>query len=331
VLPLTPHAAIDLSADGEYHAHLEWDPMLLPATFRGELVGVSNTDDVTIGNFAHVTGSTFSNLNLLECYGTIEDSLITHSLNEGLTLMGGTASHVRVTSCAGRGGSLFDDALLRNALVTGNTTSDDGGGVQLFSSRHGGGISIGLSSEIINSLVFSNTATIGGPNWYDPFICGPGMRTDDPIFVEPSSNNWRLSSTSPYINAGQNQPWTSTTTDLDQAPRVMNGATDPGAFEFKHSNTDWDGDGLTTQDETYAGIDSTSDASVFQASVVNPNNFTTSWPGISGRTYRIEWNDDCRTDSFTTLISGTPATPPINQFVPSTAGLINRYYRVVVE
>ena len=64
-------------------------------------------------------------------------------------------------------------------------------------------------------------------NW--PYY-GIGFVYDDPQFI--STNNYRLKSTSPCINAGTNLPYVYTTTDLDGKTRIVNGRVDMGAYEF---------------------------------------------------------------------------------------------------
>ena len=53
-----------------------------------------------------------------------------------------------------------------------------------------------------------------------------------PQFVNPTSNNFRLSATSPFINAGSSASPFQSTLDLAGAPRLIGPMVDVRAYEF---------------------------------------------------------------------------------------------------
>jgi len=75
---------------------------------------------------------------------------------------------------------------------------------------------------------------------------GEGNTALDPQFVDPdgpdndpqtfAGNNYRLSGISPCIDAGKNENWMLTATDLDGNPRILHGGlsltVDMGAYEY---------------------------------------------------------------------------------------------------
>ncbi|HEY8401302.1 MAG TPA: PKD domain-containing protein, partial [Cytophagaceae bacterium] len=73
-----------------------------------------------------------------------------------------------------------------------------------------------------NSVTFSNIQG-GHP--------GTGNLDVDPKFVDFEGGDYRLSCSSPLINKGSNQ-YVTTTTDLDNNPRIFAGTVDIGAYEF---------------------------------------------------------------------------------------------------
>lgn len=60
---------------------------------------------------------------------------------------------------------------------------------------------------------------------------GAGNRPDDPLFAGPATNNFRLTRSSPCVNAGWNGDWTKADRDLDGLPRLNAAAVDLGAYE----------------------------------------------------------------------------------------------------
>ena len=64
---------------------------------------------------------------------------------------------------------------------------------------------------------------------------GNGNITNEPMFVDTNTGNYRLSAGSPCINAGNNQyaPTNVTPVDLDGNLRIWNATVDMGAYEYR--------------------------------------------------------------------------------------------------
>jgi hypothetical protein len=76
----------------------------------------------------------------------------------------------------------------------------------------------------------------------------------DPLFLDPISGDYHLTTDSLCIDAGDNAAVPAgVTTDLDGEPRIVGAAVDMGAFEF--GVMDSDGDGLSDTDEAIYGTD----------------------------------------------------------------------------
>jgi hypothetical protein len=111
----------------------------------------------------------------------------------------------------------------------------------------GGGAS---SGTLLNCIVYYNVSTLhtspsGGSGEDDCYSCtlnycctmpqpsfGIGNITNAPLFVAQGSDNLRLQSNSPCINAGNNA-YAVGSTDLDGNPRVIGGTVDIGAYEYQ--------------------------------------------------------------------------------------------------
>lgn len=168
---------------------------------------------------------------------------------------------------AGQSGGAMVDSTANNCLVMNNTAAVEGGGTHqgvlnncLFTgnsaSFYGGASSY---SELNNCTLTGNSAVYGGGGAYygtlkncivysneassnfnhanatfshsctTPLPAGPGNITNNPLFV--ATNNFRLSSASPCINAGSNALVVGTA-DLSGTTRIIDGTVDMGAYEF---------------------------------------------------------------------------------------------------
>ena len=128
-----------------------------------------------------------------------------------------------VVSCGG--GAAY--CTLKSCTVVGNSALGQSGG-----GTHYGALD--------NCIVYYNTSP-SGQNYYNgslsycctiPSAAGVGNTAKAPVFRDPAKDDYRLSVLSPCINAGQNQAWMFTATDLDGKPRIRNGIVDMGAYEF---------------------------------------------------------------------------------------------------
>lgn len=216
---------------------------------------VSNNQAGLRGGGIYVSGSG---------YRKVEDSIIK---NNSATAKGGGigGGSQRILRCViannhsdGTGGGLDFKGLIADSLIVGNNSGDAGGGIKTSSTSDiinctvvgnhadstGGGVNGG---DLFNSIVWNNTA-VGGPDIYasDPIYnsCSYGLVpglfgniNNDPEFLHPGNGNYRLSATSPCIDAGTNG-YVSSMLDLDDNLRIMDGdfdgnpKVDMGAYEF---------------------------------------------------------------------------------------------------
>lgn len=128
--------------------------------------------------------------------------------------------------------------VLMNVTISGNTANSSPGGIRNDESN----------LKIINSIIYGNTKGLSVPSQYNenfigdsPLLyssCIGGWTTPsvnvDPQFLDPANGNYELSGQSPLINQGNSSMYTSTEVlDLNETPRVVGSAIDPGAFEFQ--------------------------------------------------------------------------------------------------
>jgi hypothetical protein len=132
---------------------------------------------------------------------------------------------------AGVNGGGADQATLHNCTVISNSAGWYGGGVS--------------GSSVHNSIVYFNRAPVdtncsGATLEYScatPLIDGAGNISADPLFVNTSAGDFRLSPGSPCIDTGTNDFYL-LAMDIQGLPRVMDGnddgiaTVDMGAYEF---------------------------------------------------------------------------------------------------
>ncbi len=163
----------------------------------------------------------------------------------------------------GSGAHLEYGGTLRNCLIIRNTTRGGGGGVECNGSGgrvenctiygntagsggrgDGGGVCCKSGGTIVNSIIYGNYApsmsnymnSSSGWSYTNcctmPHISGAGNISADPMFVNPTMDDFRLLPGSPCINAGVNQNWMTGASDLDGHARVLDGTVDIGAYEL---------------------------------------------------------------------------------------------------
>jgi len=179
----------------------------------GGAYGSNLTNCTVLGNRARVGGGGVASGNLVNCL------IANNSALQG----GGTEA-----------GTLI------NCTVVGNSAVQDG--------QVGGGLGGGiLGSSAINSVIVSNSASFGSPNYYyysstdaltfcctSPQADGVSNIVADPMFLDYANGNYRLQPGSPCMNAGTNV-FEPSDVDLDGAPRMVDGAVDMGAYEVQHA------------------------------------------------------------------------------------------------
>jgi hypothetical protein len=159
-------------------------------------------------------------------------------------------------SCDGGG---VNNAACTNCLIVGNYAKHDGGGASggslinctVVNNAAGGGGGGVYNGQMWNSIIYFNTAGWGSTynNWYkDSSIAftncctmptnsagwAVGNITNNPMLADTNSGNYRLTSASPCINAGTNEPWMNGAVDLDGHHRIdiFSGMVDMGCYEY---------------------------------------------------------------------------------------------------
>ena len=121
------------------------------------------------------------------------------------------------------------DAKVENCTIVGNTL--DGACCE------GAGLRLKNASSVVNCIVWNNGGTPAGSsdrmsgNISNETATVTTCWTDDPLFED---GGYRLSISSPCIDAGTNLDWMDGATDLAGDSRIRNGFVDIGAFESEH-------------------------------------------------------------------------------------------------
>ena len=275
-----------------------------------------------------------------------------HTDDEGGAMYGGTATACFMTdnTSAGSGGGAFLGTL-RDCLIARNTADNSGGGTQESTLYNctvvgnqafaGGGV---YGGSITNCIVWDNAGLIG-PNWEPSGFASPpshscstdlpdsdGNTTNNPAFVDAAGGNYRLLSSSPCIDAGTNAVVT-TDVDLGGVPRVVFGTVDMGAYEFVYHMDDYDGDGLSNDQERTAGTDpSDPDSRLAVVSIATTGGVEIIWIGGTQALQIVEMKTNLlSTAPWVPIYTNEPPTDVTNTLTlpvsPTGAG----FYRVRVE
>ncbi|MHC4501003.1 MAG: right-handed parallel beta-helix repeat-containing protein, partial [Planctomycetota bacterium] len=182
---------------------------------------------------------------LCVCHGTITNCIINGNIAKGSGC----------PTCDSRGGGLYMcNGTITNCTISGNSAYTD----EYVSSR-GGGL-YGCEGYIKYCIIWSNSA-LEDPELYlssypnyscvkDWISGGIGNIVDDPMFVDPNNDNYRLLPDSPCIDTGDPgyvaEP---NEKDLDGRARLVDGdcnsteVVDMGAYEFSYAYLgDFDGE-----------------------------------------------------------------------------------------
>jgi len=223
----------------------------LSRSFGGGSFGSTLNNCTLTGNSANYgggsSGSTLNNCTLTgnSAYyggGSYGDTLTHCTLMGNVAKDGGGSRYGKLYNCTlyhnlanDRGGGCFQGTLV-NCTITGN------------SANYGGGCGAS-DTRLKNCIVYYNTASRSGDNWYSTrpmysYTCttpnpgGDGNITNAPAFIDPDAGNFRILATSPCIDAGSND-FVSEAVDIDGNPRIIDGdldgvaTVDMGAYEFQ--------------------------------------------------------------------------------------------------
>lgn len=162
--------------------------------------------------------------------------------------------------------------IVENCTIVGNTAGDNGGGIYVYSGTYANNIIVDNAC----GLVYTNwRATAGNRLTYCctvPKPTGEGCIDDNPQFA---GADYRLSTNSPCIDAGQDRP--GIVNDLEGTPRPLDGdangvtALDMGCYEIYNAAGDSDGDGMTDGNEGIADTDPTDAKSVLRILAISNN------------------------------------------------------------
>lgn len=188
-----------------------------------------------------------------------------HAPAVGGGIYAGVANHcIFIDNSAYRGGGIYY-CTANNCTFSGN------------SAVNGGGIS---DSTANNCIVWYNQATNSDNDIRRTtarHTCSPdvthgaeGCITNAPLFVDQAAGNFRLSATSPCIDAGDNT-YTTGAFDLDSNPRIINGTVDLGAYEYAGFIIDSDNDTVSDYEEYIADTSSADPNDWFHISAVSNN------------------------------------------------------------
>jgi len=187
--------------------------------------------------------------------GTVRNCVISgnNATRQGGGTYEGTFINCRIVSnhvLGGGGGA--SDGVMRNCLISGNSSLAYGGGVAggtmvnctITGNSTDGAGGGGYEGVYVNSIVYHNSAVNGQPNIdtntvaYCVSTCatpvpeGEGNIASAPEFMDAPSGDYRLPSSSPCIDAGQNLGWMKGAVDLNGGKRIFGVSVDMGAFEY---------------------------------------------------------------------------------------------------
>lgn len=206
------------------------------------------------GGIALYSGSPTIQNNLIA--GNTAEGKYPDSYGGGIVIYGGTnanvVQNVIVGNNATEGGGIWTQGsaeILTNNTIVGNTATDGSAiyvfasqstvqvannilvgsvGVPVISCAPGGGSSVPTFAA---NDVFSPGGTAYGGACADQTGTN-GNISADPLFFDPSSNNYHLQYGSPVVDKGTNSAPGLPSTDFDGNPRIYNSTVDMGAYEF---------------------------------------------------------------------------------------------------
>jgi hypothetical protein len=264
-------------------------------------------------------------------------------------------------------------------LVVSNQARQMGGGMFLVqnvvnctvvfndSLQASGGINNSGGPSFRNNIIYYNTSTYGSsPNYGgltsvenccttplpvgSPATSGNNI-TNAPEFVASASGDFHLQSGSPCINSGTRPAAGST--DLDGNPRIVDGLTDIGAYEYQtpafilpyyyaqkyglpsDGSIDSDGDGLNNWQEAIAGTNPTNAASVLKIVSLtrNVSGNVVKWQSVPNAKYFLQRSTNLlASPAFISIYTNVPSLLPTLTYVDAMATNDGTcFYRVGIQ
>jgi hypothetical protein len=223
-------------------------------------VWVASTGQTLLGCGVHMTG------------GVLRRCVIRNNFSDfGTSTTGSRAARGMGVAVVGAEAILESCLILENTLSTPASGDSGSTGAGVFVASSGGTVRnctivsnacnntktaipcAGLSQQggtVLNSIVSGNTyganvRATGATNYFDngsaqtvTYSCAPelaggtGNLASDPAFLNPANDFHLDGSTSPCVNAGLNESWMTSATDLDGMARRQGGTVDMGAYEI---------------------------------------------------------------------------------------------------
>jgi predicted outer membrane repeat protein len=251
--------------------------------------GIFSVDGSPIVNNCLFTGNSAFEGGAIAFYGELAE--FGHPVVSNCTFTGNTSP------CAG--GAIYStgsDPTVNNCIVWANLTTDTAcSGLQIY--QGGGTLTVNFSD-------------IGDPYGYEGMLVyasyrfpGTGNIKADPLFLNPSLSDYRLSPGSPCINAGNASIPNLPAIDLNGAPRIIGSAPDMGAYEAKSGSWPpgiWFVDGGLGKDNGNPGTPTAPFRTVTKALqaaasgdhiCIKPGNFGNDRPRITKPVVLINWLD----------------------------------------
>ncbi len=212
------------------------------------------------------------------------------------------------TASQGGGVEVMDGCFVRNCLIMGNRAASlYGGGVSVtsggkvesstivgnYANTGGGGALVQNGGTMLNCIIYYNNVEGEPGDMWGPLtnscygvgndISGTGNITNAPLFVDTGAGfgtihvpgDYRLTSASPARNAGTNQAWMVSGTDLAGNARIQGGTVNMGAYEGI-------GAGKESQTITFSAISDQQQNTTLTLSATASSGLTVTFSVVSG-------------------------------------------------